>query len=341
MKSQSSWFLFQKVSGFYPLDTFIVQRGYVSGKNAVFDWRFKNIFFYFSDGFEHSFRGLADLEDLKKFLNRSFNKRFIVRIGKNIRTSAVDFLRMTIKTFRTKKTLERNFYDFCALYECFLAVFQLPQLAQYLVPHKDKKLLYQFGISRDYAAKVLAKAENIYRPRIIRIVGHKKALFLMPHELTRFFRTGKLPSNLSQRKTWGCLTLKAQTRVYWNRRADKLFYSEYLRFKSKDNVTEISGLPVFPGKVSGKVFIALNDSDFRKIPKKAILVCSMTRYTTQTYLKNVSAIVTDGGGITCHAAIMAREFKVPTIVNTQNGTDVFKTGDLVEVDATSGIIRKI
>lgn len=341
MKSQSSWFLFQKVSGFYPLDTFIVQRGYVSGKNAVFDWRFKNIFFYFSDGFEHSFRGLADLEDLKNFLNVSFNKRFIGRIGKNIRTSADDFLRITVKTFKTKKTLERNFYDFCTLYESFLAVFQLPQLAQYLVPHKDKKLLYQFGLSRDYAAKVLARAENIYRPKIIRIVGHKKALFMMPDELVHFLKVGKLPSGLSRRKTWTCLTLKGRSRIFWNKPADKLFYSEYLRFKPKNHVSQVAGLPVFPGRVRGRAFIALNDSDFRKVPKKAILVCSMTRYTTQTYLKNVSAIVTDRGGVTCHAAIMAREFKVPTIVNTQNGTDVFKTGDLVEVDATSGIIRKI
>ena len=57
------------------------------------------------------------------------------------------------------------------------------------------------------------------------------------------------------------------------------------------------------------------------------------------YLKTVGAIVTNEGGITSHAAIMSREFQIPCIVGTHEATKIFKDGDLVEVDANTGIVR--
>lgn len=51
--------------------------------------------------------------------------------------------------------------------------------------------------------------------------------------------------------------------------------------------------------------------------------------------------MTDEGGITSHAAIVARELKKPCIVGTKLATQIFKDGDMVEVDAVTGIIRKI
>ena len=57
------------------------------------------------------------------------------------------------------------------------------------------------------------------------------------------------------------------------------------------------------------------------------------------FLKNASAIVTDEGGLTCHAAIISRELKIPCIVGTGNATKVLKDGDLVEVDANKGIVK--
>jgi pyruvate, water dikinase len=47
------------------------------------------------------------------------------------------------------------------------------------------------------------------------------------------------------------------------------------------------------------------------------------------------------GGITCHAAITARELKKPCVTGTKFATQIFKTGDMVEVDADSGVVRKI
>jgi pyruvate,water dikinase len=58
-------------------------------------------------------------------------------------------------------------------------------------------------------------------------------------------------------------------------------------------------------------------------------------------INKASAIVTDDGGILCHAAVISRELKKPCIIGTKIATKVLKDGDLVEVDANKGIVRKI
>jgi pyruvate, water dikinase len=61
--------------------------------------------------------------------------------------------------------------------------------------------------------------------------------------------------------------------------------------------------------------------------------------TTPDYLPamyKAGAIVTDEGGVTCHAAIVSREFDIPCIVGTQNATSILKDGDQVTVDAMNG-----
>ena len=66
--------------------------------------------------------------------------------------------------------------------------------------------------------------------------------------------------------------------------------------------------------------------------------------TTPDYvpaMKRAAAIVTDKGGRTCHAAIVSRELKIPCVIGTKIATQVFKTGDIVEVDAERGIVKKI
>jgi pyruvate,water dikinase len=65
----------------------------------------------------------------------------------------------------------------------------------------------------------------------------------------------------------------------------------------------------------------------------------MTRPEFVPLMKKAIAIVTDEGGITCHAAIVSRELKKPCIIGTKVATQVLKDGDMVEVDANSGIVR--
>jgi len=336
-----SWYLFMKVVDFYPFDIFLVADGYTKGKNSVFKWRFQNVFFYHLHGYEYSFRGKKDLLKAKIFLERNLSIKFADRVGKAIRLGADKLLNVTKKTFKDKQSLINNFKEFKRVYGSFVAIFQTPALAQLLVRDKNKKVLIKFGLSRDYAAKQLAKSEVIYRSRLGKILGlpGKQALFLLPNEVESFLERGRLPASWGERKRNVIIIRNGRIRVYWNKQADKIFQNEYLKFADSEQKNFVKGNVAFKGYVKGKVFVALSEKDFKKMPKNSVLVCSMTRYIVVSYLKKVKAIVTDQGGITSHAAIMARELKVPTIIGTGNATDIFKTGDLVEVDADKGVVK--
>lgn len=67
----------------------------------------------------------------------------------------------------------------------------------------------------------------------------------------------------------------------------------------------------------------------------------MTHPEFVPFMKKAGAIVTDAGGILCHAAIVSRELKKPCVIGTQRATRMFKTGDRVYDDADNGTVSKI
>lgn len=67
----------------------------------------------------------------------------------------------------------------------------------------------------------------------------------------------------------------------------------------------------------------------------------MTTTNFVPILSKVSAIVTDEGGITCHAAIISREMNIPCVIGTRSATKAFKDGDIVRVDADNGTVTKV
>ncbi len=107
------------------------------------------------------------------------------------------------------------------------------------------------------------------------------------------------------------------------------------------NVREIRGLAASPGVVRGKARVITNLRELATCKIGEILVTTQTRPQYNAVMKHVAAIVTDEGGLLCHASMLAREFHIPCIVGTKNATKVLKTGDMVEVDATKGMVRKL
>ncbi len=105
--------------------------------------------------------------------------------------------------------------------------------------------------------------------------------------------------------------------------------------------SEIKGRSAFKGKVKGTVKIINSKDEFAKFHQGDILVTSMTTPDFIQLIKKSAAFVTDEGGVTCHAAIAARELQKPCIIGTKIATKALKDGDVVEVDADNGIVRKI
>lgn len=104
-------------------------------------------------------------------------------------------------------------------------------------------------------------------------------------------------------------------------------------------VKEVKGASASKGVVSGKVIIIHGHKDFDRVKDGDVLVTSMTTPEMVPIMKKAAAFVTDEGGVTCHAAIVAREMKKPCVIGTKFATKVFKDGDMVEVDAEIGLVR--
>lgn len=140
--------------------------------------------------------------------------------------------------------------------------------------------------------------------------------------------------------------------VYYSERNNSLKYisgteakkivDQFMDLKIEKKIKELSGIVVSQSsKIKGKVRILTSVKNFGKMKKGEILVAAMTSPDYIVAMKKASAIITDEGGMTCHAAIVSRELGIPCIVNTKVATKVLKNGDLVEVDTTKGIIKKI
>jgi len=101
----------------------------------------------------------------------------------------------------------------------------------------------------------------------------------------------------------------------------------------------LTGRVACSGFTRGKVKVIYTKDDLPKIQKGDILVTEATVPDYVPAMRKASAIITDLGGLTSHAAIVSRELKIPCIIGTKIATKVLKDGQLVEVDATKGIVK--
>ena len=108
-----------------------------------------------------------------------------------------------------------------------------------------------------------------------------------------------------------------------------------------DSVNQLKGEVGCPGYAKGRVKIIIRAEDMHKMDKGDILVSIATDPDIVPAMKKAAAIVTEQGGVTSHAAIVSRELGIPCVIGTKVATKVFKDGDLIEVNANSGVIKKI
>ncbi|MGB9637425.1 MAG: phosphoenolpyruvate synthase, partial [Microgenomates group bacterium] len=98
----------------------------------------------------------------------------------------------------------------------------------------------------------------------------------------------------------------------------------------------LTGQPASPGIGWGPVVLIKSKNQIGKVKDRDVLVTSMTTPDFVPAMKKVSAIVTDKGGLTSHAAIVSRELGVPCVVGTQNATKILKNGQMITVHGGAG-----
>ncbi|MEU7526885.1 phosphoenolpyruvate synthase [Saccharothrix sp. NPDC042600] len=100
----------------------------------------------------------------------------------------------------------------------------------------------------------------------------------------------------------------------------------------------VSGLGASPGTATGRVRVLGSPAEGSKLRDGEVLVARMTNPDWVPAMRRAAAVVTDGGGITCHAAIVARELGVPCVVGTGSATAVLRDGQQVTVDGSAGTV---
>jgi pyruvate,water dikinase len=100
----------------------------------------------------------------------------------------------------------------------------------------------------------------------------------------------------------------------------------------------LHGLGGAPGSASGAVRVLATLADAARLGNGEVLVTHMTAPDWVPLMRRAAAIVTDSGGMTCHAAIVSRELGIPCVVGTGQATKQLRDGEIVTVDATHGVV---
>lgn len=168
--------------------------------------------------------------------------------------------------------------------------------------------------------------------------------YLTIEEIEKVLRTGKLHRDIIElRKKEGCVLTVVPGEL-------KVRVIDYPHIKPYEMIAEqtdqtkdgaIKGLVAQRGIVQGKVSVVRHFKDVYKIKEGDILVANTTHPNYLMAMKKAAAFITDEGGIASHAAIVAREMKKPCIVGTKNATQILKDGDVVEVNAMTGTVKKV
>ena len=123
----------------------------------------------------------------------------------------------------------------------------------------------------------------------------------------------------------------------WIPRAVSPQEQEAARLSASDD--DVVGVTACGGHVRGIVRLVLTDQDMLDMTPGEILVTTSTTPSLMLAVEKAAGIVTDEGGMLCHAAIVSREFDIPCVIGTDNATRRLRTGDTVEMSADEGRVK--
>ncbi|MFC6322629.1 phosphoenolpyruvate synthase [Companilactobacillus baiquanensis] len=193
------------------------------------------------------------------------------------------------------------------------------------------------GTKEEAVPKELQDEQVLTDEQVIELAGYAKKI----EEHYGCYMDMEYALDVNTNRLW---IVQARPETYWSQ-------------KEKDNDTDtgddnvvaesdakvvVRGLPASPGLASGVVHVIDDPKDIDQFKKGEILVTLMTSPDWVPAMKKAAAIITNNGGMTCHAAIVSREMQIPCIVGTtskgSSATDNLKNGDVVTVDAKNGVV---
>ncbi|KND47453.1 MAG: pyruvate, water dikinase [Parcubacteria bacterium C7867-004] len=243
------------------------------------------------------------------------------------------------KTIESGEDLEDYYEHLVRWWSGMSAAFEIPDDPDAPQEAKDLILSYR-AVSEKYTEQMSKLMTGFWKQRFPDLA--ELAPYVTPDEAVALARAGdeSILARIKDRAE-GCVMIDEN--VYPLRDLESELARHGLVFEelASESVTETQGATAYKGKASGIVRKVSTFADMNAFQKGEILVTEMTNPDYVAIMKIAGAVVTDEGGMTCHAAIASRELKVPCIVGTKNATQVLKDGDMVEVDADTGTVRII
>ncbi|MFH0713166.1 MAG: PEP-utilizing enzyme [Candidatus Micrarchaeota archaeon] len=243
------------------------------------------------------------------------------------------------------------------------AITEFKKVVQTREPRKEQKptLRFSYLLSDEKISRLAETLRNsaTMRIKLRRVLGTKilgsplyieisRRMNVKPQELVYKYDGNDILTFLEEKQM--PYTPDSRAYVWKNGRLTLVIGDEFTALKKQvtaigENKGEVNGMSVYPGKATGVCRIILPDRiEAMKnlvFNEGDVLLTSMTIPNMLFLADKASAIVTDEGGITCHASIISRELKKPCIVGTRCATKVFKDGDKIEVDAENGTVKLI
>lgn len=230
---------------------------------------------------------------------------------------------------------------------------QLATIHKYHISHELQQkfaVLRHFGNSRllvRYAWTALIRPYSSILYEVARrtnITGIKLEDYCIQEVKDLLIKGKKVPEKeLRARVNFSIIGLQNGKWIMKSGKEAELFYNVHV---PKEKITDfVKGMIANKGVAEGIAKVIRFDENIveqmNSMKRGQILIAGQTRPILMPAIEKASAIVTDEGGITSHAAIVSREFNIPCIVGTHNATRIFKDGEKILVDANNGIAKKV
>lgn len=208
-------------------------------------------------------------------------------------------------------------------------------------------LLSELIFLKEYRNGARCKANFLSEPLLREVARRTGATlreirYLFPGELPSLLSGSLSRKKLQSRYLFSAFLLQPRSPpVIVDSDDARNLFSQLIPERKEIGLDELRGTCASVGRVRGTARILLEAKNLERVKSGDILVTRMTTPDFVPAMKRAAAIVTDDGGITCHAAIVSRELGVPCVVGTKRATTVFHDGELLEVHAHEGIVRRL
>ena len=243
------------------------------------------------------------------------------------------------------KKIDRNREDLEKKQKLFVKKLGIDRTHQRLF-EVARGFVYGKGVRKDSLFYYFSIVERLYREIGRRFfLSLNQVRFLYPHEIKKLLLLRKIESKrLNERMLYSVMYSSVDRQLPYLLEGEKAraFLKKFSFISyATDNIKTFKGDCASSGRVRGAVSIINTAEEMQKMKQGNVLVSNSTSPDLMPVIKKAAAIVTDTGGITCHAAIVSRELRIACVIGTKIATKVLHDGDVIDVDATHGKITII